>query len=84
MVTLRLGLLLLPVLAAACAAPPQQVASGTAESVCVREMPTGSTIPVTRCRSQAEVEQERANAEQTRDALRGKATQPGKPGGGGL
>lgn len=81
---MRLGLLFLPALAAACAAPSQQVASNGTESVCVREMPTGSTIPVTRCRTQAEAEQDRANAEQTRDALRGRATQPGKAGGGGL
>jgi len=82
---LRHEALWLALLLTACASPapaPSEVAAaGAGQQVCTRETPTGSAIPVTRCRTQAEIDQERRDAEIARDTVRGRASQPGGKGG---
>jgi hypothetical protein len=67
---------------AGCAAPVAQPAGSNTASVCERETPTGSIIPVTRCRTAEEVAREQAAARATgddinraRSGLRGPNTQ---------
>lgn len=60
---------------AGCAASPDaagpQAASASGDTVCTRESVTGSTITFTRCRTAAEVEAERRNAEAVAERVRG-------------
>jgi hypothetical protein len=61
----------LPTLAAACATPEadQQVAMSDSTRVCSREMPTGSKIPVMRCRSTADIEAQRLADKETAERI---------------
>jgi hypothetical protein len=60
----------LPLLLAACAAEPAGPAatpatassSGKDEMICSREYPTGSNIPITKCRTREQIEAEKAAA----------------------
>lgn len=67
----------LPTLAGACAStepePGQQVAMNDSKLVCTREAPTGSKIPVTRCRTPAEIEAQRQVDKETAERI---PTQP--------
>jgi hypothetical protein len=58
------------VLLVGCAGDPQKQtnaagADNADELVCTREYPTGSNIPIKRCRSRAQIEEERAAAVET-------------------
>jgi len=75
--TLRITLLLSALLLAACAAPRQEEASLSDAVTCTKETPVGSAIPVTRCRTAAEIEQARSDAQKVRDAVRSSASPPG-------
>lgn len=77
--SLGLATLLATVLLAACAANPadKSAAAGSPdEMVCTREYPTGSNLPVSRCRSRAQIDEEKATAA---ESLR--RAQPGGPAG---
>jgi hypothetical protein len=69
----------LPVLLAACAAGPvPDGKQADAELQCEREYPIGSSLPVTKCRSAAERERQRLDAQKELDRV--PATAP--PSGG--
>jgi hypothetical protein len=61
----------LPTLAGACATtePDQQVAMNESKLVCTREAPTGSKIPVTRCRTPEDIEAQRRVDKETADNI---------------
>lgn len=69
-------------IAAGCTTTAAQPAGSDTASVCERETPTGSIIPVTRCRSAEEIAREQAAARaagddinRARSGLRGPNTQ---------
>lgn len=68
------------VLAGCAAAPESQESAERPRSVCEREAPTGSNLPVTRCRSTAEREQDRERAQRNMDQMRSGAAGSGKGG----
>ncbi|HTP72212.1 MAG TPA: hypothetical protein VML58_08330 [Burkholderiaceae bacterium] len=78
------SILCVPLLLVGCAAEPtdparpEQVAN---DMVCTREYPTGSSIPMTKCRSSEQLERERRMGQETirRNTTGTAAT---KPGGG--
>jgi hypothetical protein len=73
--------LFVPVVLGACAAPTQDASAPEAStSVCGREVPTGSLISVTRCRSQTQIEQDRAAAEEAARTIRPSSSSTGKAG----
>lgn len=61
----RLLALSLVLTLAACASPkdPQVAQDDAAKARCTREIPTGSNFPVTRCRTQAEIDKDREAAD---------------------
>lgn len=64
-------ILLAPLFLAGCAASPQsQTAVAEQTVVCARETPTGSNIPVTRCRNASQREQEKTNADEWIESIR--------------
>ena len=87
----------LPALLAACASAPTEQAAQPAQatqvtaatpgadgSVCTREYRVGSTIPTTKCRTQAQIEEERKAAEMLKDSIRRTPSLPGGSGPAGL
>ena len=59
---------------AGCATTGSQTQTETAAAekvVCQRETPTGSNIPVTRCRTETQTAIDKRNAEEVTDALHG-------------
>ena len=84
----RLLLPLIPLALAACAATsadkPKDVAMAPLDkdTVCEREMRTGSSLPTTRCRTAAQREADRREVEATGDGMRRGAAAPAGKGGG--
>lgn len=78
----RSFLLLLPLLLAACASAPtdpKQVvatASDDKDTICERETRTGSMMPTVHCRTAAQREQDKRDAEAAGDVLRRGAPTP--------
>jgi len=72
-----------PAVPAATEPVPQKKTAAADDTICTREYPTGSNIPVTKCRSRAQAEKEQAAAaEMMRRAhtLGGRpSAQPGAP-----
>lgn len=67
----RLLLSLFVVTLAACAsAPPKDAPIAAGDSSCEREVRTGSSLPTTRCRSAAQREADRRNAEAVGDSIK--------------
>ena len=54
----------------ACAVEPPDSTADSGSLVCSREIPVGSNIPVRKCRTREQIEQERRTAEQVREAIR--------------
>jgi hypothetical protein len=74
-------LILIPALLfAACATPSKDVTTSTNDMVCEKQAPIGSAIPVTRCRTKADIETARRAAEQAQQAIPSRANPPGKAG----
>lgn len=65
-------------LAAACTTPVPPAGTETAGLRCTRETPTGSNIPVTRCRTEDDLRREAEATNSVRDAL--EQTRPGVGG----
>ena len=79
-----LGALLLVVsaLLSGCAgSPAQDGKQADSDVLCEREYPIGSNLPVTKCRSAAEREQQRLNAQKELDRVPATATPPAGRGG---
>jgi hypothetical protein len=72
-------------LVVACASEPTKIAGQTEQTandtVCTREYPTGSNIPMTKCRSPEQVEKERRIGQETIRRKTPGPAQTGKPGG---
>jgi hypothetical protein len=69
------GLLIALVIAGCAAPPPGPTAKGDAQ-ICVRETPTGSNVPVTRCRTAAQIERDRVEAAKVKEEIHHKAANP--------
>jgi hypothetical protein len=67
---LALGALLI----AGCAASPKN--ETTAGLICTKETPTGTHFPITKCRTQEQIEQERAEAARINDTIQRGQRQP--------
>lgn len=63
------------------AAPAAATADAKDEMVCSREYPTGSNLPITKCRSRAQIEAEKAAA--TESLRRNQTGGPNAKMGGG-
>lgn len=63
-------------------APAAPAAAGGDEMVCSREYPIGSNIPVTKCRSRAQIDAERAASQEALKRSQTVGPNP-KMGGGG-
>lgn len=65
----------------ACTSPPSPQPEAAGVQTCTRETRTGTSLPVTVCRTPEQVARDRDNARQTSDEMsRGRARLPG-PGG---
>jgi hypothetical protein len=67
---------------AGCASPqpePGTQASAGEEQVCTKEFPSFSAIAITRCRSRADIEADRARASEAASAIRESAKSPKNP-----
>ena len=58
----------------ACATDPAQEAAAGDGTVCTRETPIGSNFRETKCRTAAQVAQDKANAEQVKEGIRQSTT----------
>jgi hypothetical protein len=74
------GLLIALAIAGCAAPPPGSMAKGDAQ-VCAKETPTGSNVPVTRCRSAAQIERDRIEAATLKEEIHHKAANPHALGG---
>ena len=67
-------------IAAGCAATePSQTVADSGGVICAREYPTGSSIPITKCKTAAQREQERRDTEADVQALRRGTGTSGRP-----
>jgi hypothetical protein len=67
---------------AGCASPqpvPSTQANAGEEQVCTKEFPSFSAIAITRCRSRADIEADRARASEAASAIRESAKSPKNP-----
>lgn len=63
-------LLALLALVSACASPPSDGTTANSQMNCTRETPTGTSIPVVRCRTPQQVERDRESAEELGKSIR--------------
>jgi hypothetical protein len=73
--------LLIPLAVAGCASPPLGSTAKSDTAICTRETPTGSNVPVTRCRTAAQVERDRVEAATVKEEIHHKAANPNALGG---
>jgi 4-hydroxy-3-methylbut-2-en-1-yl diphosphate synthase IspG/GcpE len=66
---------------AGCASPPPGSMARADVQVCAKETPTGSNVPVTRCRSAAQIERDRIEAATLKEEIHHKAANPHALGG---
>ena len=61
----------------ACAIEPADSTADSGSLICSREIPVGSNIPIRKCRTREQIEQERRAADQVRDTIRtGQSSSP--------
>jgi hypothetical protein len=72
---------LIPLAITGCASPPPGSVAKGDTPICVRETPTGSNVPVTRCRSAAQIERDRIEAATLKEEIHHKAANPHALGG---
>lgn len=65
-----LGLASMLALVSACSSPPADGQSANAQMNCTRETPTGTSIPVVRCRTAQQAERDREAAQELGTAIR--------------
>jgi len=70
-----------PLAIAGCASPPLGSMAKSDAPICARETPTGSNVPVTRCRTAAQVERDRIEAAAVKEEIHHKAANPNALGG---
>ncbi|MBE2241591.1 MAG: hypothetical protein IAE86_02470 [Burkholderiaceae bacterium] len=62
------------VMLGACASDPAQEAAASDGTVCTRETPIGSNFRETKCRTAAQVAQDKADAERVKEGIRQSTT----------
>lgn len=76
----RLSALLLALLTSACAVTPESTQEAS-KLRCTKEAPTGSSLPVTRCRSQEEIDRDKDVSRAATDEMtRPHGSKPGPTG----
>lgn len=65
-----LGLLSLMALVSACSTPAGEGQTASAQMNCTRETPTGTSIPVVRCRTAQQMERDRESAQELGTSIR--------------
>ncbi len=61
--------LMLACLVGACASPSPSSTRTAGDMVCRREIPTGSNVPTTKCRTRAEIERDEQGVQSTADDI---------------
>jgi hypothetical protein len=78
----KLTLMLISLALASCTTYPDEQVTSNDQRVCEKVTPTGSNLPVTRCRSRAQIERERADSEMAKQSIRGSGATVGDPRSG--